>query len=113
MQDAETGNATAPTAELSVTERPDEHRWVLERDGEELGYAAYERTPGTPGIPPTLTIHSVVIRPELRGSGLGGILTQRVLDEVGGRGDERVVPACPFVARWIIKHPEYRELTSR
>lgn len=110
MHDADPATADLDAAALTVTERPDEQRWVLERGGEELGYAAYERTTGTPG---TLTVHSVVIRPKLRGSGLGGILTQRVLDEVRDRGDERVVPACPFVARWIIKHPEYRQLTSR
>jgi predicted GNAT family acetyltransferase len=43
------------------------------------------------------------------GHGVGDALVRHVLDDARARG-LAVVPMCPFVAAWIERHPEYREL---
>src|SRR4051794_33248283 len=51
------------------------------------------------------------VPPELRGRGLAEKLTRAALD--WARGDKkRVVPACSYVAVFIQRHPEYRDLVS-
>jgi len=47
----------------------------------------------------------------LAGRGLGSRLVRAVLELVRGRG-ERVVPRCPFVARYVARHPEYSDLVA-
>ncbi|MFC7573610.1 GNAT family N-acetyltransferase [Klenkia terrae] len=43
--------------------------------------------------------------------GLGGTLVRAALDDVRAAGGT-VVPQCPFVAGWIARHPEYRDLVE-
>lgn len=42
------------------------------------------------------------------GQGLASMLVQAVVDDViaGGR---KIVPVCPYVAKWLPKHPEYAD----
>ncbi|MGH8199457.1 MAG: GNAT family N-acetyltransferase [Steroidobacteraceae bacterium] len=47
----------------------------------------------------------------LRGGGVGSALVQGALALVRERG-EKVVPLCPFVARYINRHPETRDLLA-
>jgi hypothetical protein len=47
----------------------------------------------------------------LRGAGVGSALVQGALALVRERG-EKVVPLCPFVARYMQRHPETRELLA-
>lgn len=48
---------------------------------------------------------------ELRGRGLGSRLVRGALDRVRAEG-ERVVPLCPFVAKFIERHAEYEPLVK-
>jgi predicted GNAT family acetyltransferase len=52
-----------------------------------------------------------VVPEEIEGRGVGGKLVRGALDLVRDRG-LKVVPQCPFVAAWIGKHPEYRDLLA-
>lgn len=44
-----------------------------------------------------------------RGQGIGEELTRAALESARHR-NLRVIPECPFVARYIKDHPEYRDL---
>ena len=46
---------------------------------------------------------------ELQGRGLAGILARAVLDRTRAEG-WRVVARCPFIAKYIERHPEYQSL---
>ena len=52
--------------------------------------------------------HTEVPR-ELQGRGLAGILARAVLDRARAEG-WRVVARCPFIAKYIERHPEYQSL---
>ena len=52
-----------------------------------------------------------VVPPEIEGRGVGSRLIRGALDAVRDRG-LRVVPQCPFVAAYIERHPEYRDLLA-
>jgi predicted GNAT family acetyltransferase len=53
-------------------------------------------------------IHTEV-EPEFEGQGVGAALARSAMDEARAAG-LRVNPQCPFVARWIARHPEYLDL---
>ncbi|MDO5614125.1 MAG: GNAT family N-acetyltransferase [Paracoccus sp. (in: a-proteobacteria)] len=40
------------------------------------------------------------------GRGLASVLVRDAVDDVVARG-YRIVPVCPYVAKWLPKHPEY------
>ncbi|MDR2815723.1 MAG: N-acetyltransferase [Proteiniphilum sp.] len=55
--------------------------------------------------------HTEVPR-KLEGKGIGSLLVQKVLEDIGDKG-LRLVPLCPFVAGYIQKHPEWRRIILR
>lgn len=48
----------------------------------------------------------------LENRGIGSALIKAVLEEVK-KGDLPMVPLCPFVAAYIKRHPEWRDLVFR
>lgn len=48
---------------------------------------------------------------EMEGQGVGGELAREGLD-FARQSHLRVIPQCPFVAKYIERHPEYQELLS-
>jgi uncharacterized protein len=54
--------------------------------------------------------HTEVL-PEHEGKGLGSKLAKFALDDVRRRG-LHVIPVCQFIAGYIRKHPEYRDLVT-
>lgn len=46
------------------------------------------------------------------GHGIGSQLAKGALDLVRGNG-EKLVAACPFIAAYIRKHPEYADLLAK
>ncbi len=57
-----------------------------------------------------VTTHTEVPKP-LEGQGLAAKLARAALD-FARVNDLRVVPLCPYVSRFIRKHPEYQDLVS-
>jgi predicted GNAT family acetyltransferase len=49
---------------------------------------------------------------ELEGRGFGSKLVLYALEDIKEKG-LRLVPLCPFVAAYIKKHPEWRELVMK
>lgn len=100
-------NSFAPTLTDGITRLPGQQRYVYVVGGEQVGLADYRMAGDAMHI-----VHTEVC-PAQRGSGLGARLVQRVLDAVREETHYRVVADCPFVAEFIDRHPQYRQLTDR
>lgn len=88
-----------------VRDNPNAHRYEVGVDGEAAGFAAYRLRHGT------VVFTHTEVDPAYGGRGLGSTLARHALDDVRSRG-LRVVPECPFIARYIERHPEYADLVS-
>ncbi len=91
---------------VNVVDAPERRRYEAVREGQVLGFAAYQKT------------HELVVfthtevDPSLEGQGVGGSLVRGALDDVRRLG-LRVLPICPFVHAWMVHHPEYADLDYR
>jgi uncharacterized protein len=90
---------------MTVTNHPERHRYVIEVDGAEAGYAEYLLRPET------IVFTHTVIDPAFGGQGVGSTLAREVLDDSRAKG-LHVVPQCPFIHAFISKHPEYADLVA-
>jgi predicted GNAT family acetyltransferase/glutaredoxin len=97
--------AQGEPAEAVVTDNPDASRYELRLNGRLIGLAAYRRRPGR------VTITHTEVDEACSGRGFGSMLARAVLDDARARG-ERVLPLCPFIAGYIERHPEYRDLLA-
>ncbi len=59
----------------------------------------------------TITFTHTVVPPALEGQGIGSRLVTAALDDARAK-NLRVVPQCSFVAGYIDRHPEYRDLVA-
>ncbi|HEV7961387.1 MAG TPA: GNAT family N-acetyltransferase [Actinoplanes sp.] len=89
--------------DVQVQDNPERSRFELVVDGELAGQATYRIRDGV-----VIVTHSEV-DPGFRGRGLAGELARQTLDTLRERGD-RVVPACPFFAKYVGEHPEYDDI---
>ena len=77
-------------------------RFETRIDGE-TAFAEYERQGGV------VTFTHTIVPPALEGRGVGSALVKAALAGAREAG-LKVVPACPFVARYIERHPDERDL---
>jgi predicted GNAT family acetyltransferase len=89
-----------------VRDNPQELRYEILREGEFLGEILYRTEPGV-----VVLVHTEVT-PSAEGEGIGSRLVGGALEDIRSRG-LRVVPLCPFVAGYIRRHPEQRDLVVR
>lgn len=90
---------------LAIRHEPEARRFVADLDGA-AAYVTYREVDGR-----ILDLDHTYVPTALRGSGIASQLTARALDYARERGF-RVVPSCPFVAAYIARHAEYRELLA-
>lgn len=88
---------------LSIRHEPDVRRFAADVSGK-TAYITYRELDGQ-----TLELDHTYVPRESRGGGIASQLTSRALQYARERG-YRVVPSCPFVAAYLERHPEYREL---
>jgi len=91
--------------DVTVQDNPARHRFEILLDGEVGGFADYRERDGA-----VVVVHSEVDHAH-RGKGLGGMLAEQTLDTLRDRA-EKVVPACPFFARYVADHPEYDDIIA-
>jgi predicted GNAT family acetyltransferase len=91
--------------DTEIRDNPDQRRYELFVDGALAGFAAYRVRDGV-----TVITHSEVDE-AYRGKGLGNVLAGRTLDLLREQG-ARVVPSCPFFAKYVAAHPEYQDLVE-
>lgn len=80
------------------------HRFEAEVDGK-LATAAYRREGDV------IVFTHTEVPPELEGHGLGSQLVHAVLAAAREQG-LKVVPMCPFVARYMRDHPDTQDLLA-
>jgi predicted GNAT family acetyltransferase len=73
--------------------------------GAQLAFVDYRRRGGV------LILTHAEVPASLEGRGVGSRLVAGVLDLVRTRG-EQVEPRCPFIARYIDRHPTYADLLA-
>ena len=95
-----------PPAGFTVADNPERKRFEGWLDGRFVAMSEYEQEPGV------ITFLHTEVEPEFEGKGLGGALASNVLDDVRARGLQ-VVARCPFIAAYIRRHREYRDLLLR
>ena len=95
----------ADTERIELLDNAEAGRYELHLDGRRVGVADYRRQGRTVVLPHTETT------PGFGGRGLAGRLVSFALDDIRSQG-LKVVPACPFVAVHIRKHPEYADLVA-
>lgn len=93
--------STAPTVERVDAE----HRYEILVDGERAGLAAY-RDRGEQRVFYHTEVDAAFAR-----QGLASQLVQRALEDVRESG-KRIVPVCPYVARFLKRHPEFDDITD-
>jgi predicted GNAT family acetyltransferase len=90
-------------SDFEVRDNAANHRFELLADGEVAGLAMYRRRDDA-----VVVTHSEV-NPQFRGRGFGNELVSRTLDLIRSRG-EKIVPICPFFARYVQEHHEYDDI---
>ncbi|MEU4240326.1 GNAT family N-acetyltransferase [Actinoplanes sp. NPDC026619] len=90
-------------SDIEVRDNASQHRFELLVDGAVAGLAVYRLREDA-----VVVTHSEV-NPQFRGQGLGNELAQRTLDLLRSRG-AKVVPLCPFFARYVQEHPGYDDI---
>ncbi len=88
-----------------VHDNPEQLRYDIVVDGNVGGFAQYARRGNR-----IIFVHTEV-DDAYEGQGLGSKLVQGALDDARARGLS-VVPLCPFVERYIQRHPEYDDLVD-
>lgn len=93
-------------SEPTVRHNPDAQRYEVLLGDEVVGYAEHEPfADGVEAFPHTL------VQPAHEGNGLASVLVRGALDDVRARG-VKVVASCWYVARWIERNPDYRDLLA-
>jgi len=88
----------------TVIDNTAKQRFELEVDGH-LAFIAYGRDGKT------VDMRHTEVPKELGGRGVGGTLAQGALDLVAAAGG-KVVPSCPFIAKYIDKNEKYKALLA-
>lgn len=98
--------AASPTGDPDVVDASDSHRYEIRDNGDLAGYAAYKVQGQT-----MVFIHTEIDE-RFEGRGLGSRLATAALDDARLKGFT-VVPLCPFIARFVDRHPQYADLVAQ
>lgn len=88
---------------MEVTRNEKRHRFEVDT-GEGIGVLEYSEP--EVGV---LDLQHTNVPEAARGRGAGDALVRAALDYARESGD-KVIPTCPYVAAWIGRHPEYKEM---
>jgi uncharacterized protein len=91
--------------DIRIADNPTRHRFELQSGNEVAAFSEYNELKGS-----LLFTHTEVL-PAFEGKGFASRLIAYALDDVRKRG-LHAIPACPFVAGYIRKHPEYLDLVT-
>ena len=81
-------------------------RFTIAVDGTEAGFVQFTEHDGR-----RVFFHTEV-DDAFSGQGLASVLVRRALARTSEDG-LRVVPVCPYVKRWLEKHPDHADLAER
>lgn len=92
-------------ADIEVLNDVARNEYVILVDGERAGLAAYRISGGR-----RIFDHTEISK-EFGGQGLGSALVEGALTQARESG-EPIVPVCPFIANYIRKHGEWRDIVG-
>ena len=95
----------ADSTNTVVREDPENHRYIIEIDGELAAFTVDHIRGGRHFFVHTATMKGY------EGRGAARTLVRGALDDVRSRG-EKIVPLCPYVAAFVKKHPEYDDIVD-
>lgn len=90
---------------LLVEDNPADRRFEILLDDSLAGFIGYRVESGT-----IVLVHTEVDA-QFEGQGVGSALARGALDQLRERGD-RVQITCPFLLRFIERHPEYASVVA-
>lgn len=90
---------------MNVIDNKEKKRFETEIEG----YKAFVEYTVRPGI---LVLKHTVVDKALGGKGVGSEMIEKVLLEIELRG-LKVVPECPFIEKYIEKHPEWKSILAK
>ncbi|WP_369386832.1 GNAT family N-acetyltransferase [Streptomyces sp. CG1] len=96
---------TQPSAAPAVERNDVKHRYEILIDGERAGLTAY-RDRGEQRV-----FFHTEIDEAFAGQGLASRLVEEALTDVRASG-KRIVPVCPFVAKFLKNHEEFADITD-
>lgn len=96
---------TPPAATPSVHHVDARHRYEIHVDGVRAGLTAY-RDRGEQRV-----FFHTEVDDAFAGQGLASVLVQQALTDVRASG-LRIVPVCPYVAKFLTKHTEFADITD-
>jgi predicted GNAT family acetyltransferase len=88
---------------MKVENDTEHHRFVV-RLPEGEGELVYEQL-----APHTLELVHTEVDPKLRGHGVAEAIAEAAVAHARDHG-MRIVATCPYVQRWLEKHPEHNDL---
>ncbi|MEV4002278.1 GNAT family N-acetyltransferase [Actinomadura sp. NPDC049753] len=86
-----------------ISDNAEQSRYEIRVDGDLAGFAEYERGEGA------VVFTHTEVDSAFEGKGVGSALARGALDDVRSK-DLSVVPLCPFIKKWIDRHPDYHGL---
>ncbi|MEE1751401.1 GNAT family N-acetyltransferase [Streptomyces sp. SP18CS02] len=96
---------THPAAAPTVRQVDPRHRYEILVDGTSAGFTAYRDRDEQ------RVFHHTEIDDAFAGQGLASTLVRNALNDVRNSG-KRVVPVCPYVAKFLRKHDEFADITD-
>lgn len=88
-----------------VRDNPSTQRFELATEAG-VAYVSYRVTGGV------VSLDHTEVPDALTGRGIGATLVKGTLELIGSR-KQQVIANCPFVARYIERHPEYRGILAQ
>ncbi|MFN8078371.1 MAG: GNAT family N-acetyltransferase [Kineosporiaceae bacterium] len=88
-------------SDIDVRHNPDAQRYEGYVDGVLAGFTAYTLSDAL------IAFDHTEVDAAYEGKGVGSAIARFALDDVRSVGERQVVPVCPFIRRWIERHPDY------
>ncbi|MEV6149458.1 GNAT family N-acetyltransferase [Nonomuraea sp. NPDC052129] len=90
---------------VEIVDNVAQSRFEILVDGTVAGFADYRL------LPTKIVFTHTEVLPQHEGQGLAGKLVGHALDASRDTG-LRVVPLCPYVVKYIERHPQYKDLVD-
>lgn len=90
---------------MQIEHQSERQRFVAHTDAGEAELAYQRRGERV------LDLQHTFVPPEARGRGVGEALVRHAFDLARDQG-YRLVPSCPFVAAWLERHPDRRDVAD-
>jgi predicted GNAT family acetyltransferase len=91
---------------MKIEHQQDTNRYVLIDNDAVVGEVEYDRQGQT------LSLVRAEVPVQLRGQGLGAALVRGTLEAIRDEGGLTIAPICPYIAKFIMKNKEFRDLVA-